>query len=285
MSRRPCPTRRVAAVLLALVSLPALACDSPATTAELQSALVLAHAAYSNLDADAFHTQSDAVRAALPCLVDPISPSLAAEVHRLEGLRGFLDKDPAQATRAFAAARRIEPAYRFPTTMVPENNPVLEDYEAIEVSQLVESPVGPPESGTLTLDGREQLTRVEKLPVVAQYRDQQGGVVFTEYVAPSAALPNYPLAPAPVTKNHRGGKGARIGLAAGAGLAAASSAALFAMSGAAKQDWQDAPLGSPSDVTTLGELRTKTNTLSTAGVVSSALTVGLGAGAALVGRF
>ena len=66
----------------------------------------------------------------LACVSEPVPRNVAAAVHRMTGLRGFVDRDPDRSTKAFAAGRYLEPAYKFPATLVPEGHPVLRDYEA-----------------------------------------------------------------------------------------------------------------------------------------------------------
>src|SRR5688572_7533525 len=90
-------------------------CAERTDTTDLTTAISDAEASFSDLDIDSFKEATDRLRAVLPCLDDPLTRHLSAEVHRFLGIRAFGDRDP-DAELYFAAARAIEPDYQFPTT-------------------------------------------------------------------------------------------------------------------------------------------------------------------------
>src|SRR5688500_15029340 len=108
---------------LLLAPLAAAQCDGPTSTADLEAALLDARRSLERLDGTAFGAATDRIDAVLPCLGEPMSRHLAAEVHRTKGIRAVTERSP-DASRYFAAARTIEPAYKFPSTLIPEGNPV-----------------------------------------------------------------------------------------------------------------------------------------------------------------
>src|SRR5688572_19383475 len=104
-----------------LASLASAACEAPTSTADLEAALLEARRSLERLDTTAFVTATDRVDAVVPCLGEPMTPHLAAEVHRTKGIRAVTERNP-DASRYFAAARSLEPAYKFPSTLIPEGN-------------------------------------------------------------------------------------------------------------------------------------------------------------------
>jgi hypothetical protein len=259
------------------------ACPNPRSTADLMSALDEAKAAYGDLDVDGFRAAIDRARADLPCVTDEVTPHLAAELHRHEGLLAFFDRQPDRSTTAFAAARRIEPDYRFPESLVPAGNPVLDDYGALDPDGGKVERVPEPASGRLALDGRTSTGRSRSFPTVAQLFDDGGQVTLTAYLWPTDPLPSYapkPEAPPPVAE---GGwrpdrRDRRFLLGAGASLAA--SAALYAGALAVHARYDD----DATPIDRLDRLRAANNGLVLASGVSLAVGVSLGT-AAFVAEF
>ncbi len=185
---------RVALTAIALASPSAWAdCLVEVTTSDVYGHIERAQAAFTNLELDAFKRASDQAVDGMPCLDEPVQRHLSAEVHRLVGLQGAVDRDATRTTQAFAAARSLEPEYRFPVEMVPEGSPVLDDYVAIDVSNGTYDELLKPASGHLQIDGRPGRLRPNAWPAVVQYFDAGGDVVWTKYVWPKSSLPSYPL--------------------------------------------------------------------------------------------
>ncbi len=210
-------------------------CGTPVTTSELVGMLEKAEWAYGEADLAGFSAASGELRGELACLSEEVPRNIAARVHRAIGLRGFVDRDPDVSTRAFAAARVIEPAYAFPTSMVPEGNPVLADYNAIPTDAGEYRDVLAPADGTLVFDGRPGLSRPASWPTLMQFVSSDGEVTETLYLWPDQALPVYEIAPqqptGPDTSQEPELRQKRVSvplLAAAGGVALASGALLLA---------------------------------------------------------
>lgn len=187
-----------ALLLVQLLALPALAQDAPCPdgqvgTVELTRALGTAEAYFSSLNVDGFKRATDEARALVPCLDEPVPRTLAAELHRFQGIRAFVDRDLAAAQRSFTSARSIEPDYSFPTYLVPEGNPLLAQYAAADPTDPATRKVGKPRKGRLQFDGEPSLDRPTERPTVAQHLDERGRVVSTAYLAPGDTLFAYEI--------------------------------------------------------------------------------------------
>lgn len=281
-------------LLLPLLSAAARAeCAATTSSADLVSALDQAKAAYGNLDVDGFRAAMAHARTVLPCLSDEVTTHLAAEMHRFEGLHAFVDRMPEKATTAFAAARAVEPNYRFPSTLVPAGNPVLEQYGAIDPDSGRVERVPEPLDGRLTFDGRPSTVRSKSFPTVVQLLDGDGTTRTTAYLWPTDPVPPYTPKPATAQVAEGGGNGGGgsvtdalnsgpdrnflVGAGVSAGVAAALYAGAFVVHG--KYQREDTPIDS------LDGLRTANNGLVLASGTGAAVAVGLGTMAFVVGRF
>lgn len=114
-------------MLLAVALLPSLvaaACPEPVAAAALADAVAGAELAFVRLDGADFRVRVDAAEAALACLAEPLTPEVAARVHRLFGLSAFVERDAVGARRAFASARRADPTLPSPGAGLPDGHPV-----------------------------------------------------------------------------------------------------------------------------------------------------------------
>jgi len=183
---------RVALVLLVL-ALPGLAqaaCKKPVSAAELKTTLKAAEGAFARVDIDAFNEQMTRARQQVVCLSEEISPSLAAELHRMEGLAAFASSARDKAAAAFAAARRIEPDSKLSTDVVPEGNPIHDFYTAKD-PMCEEEQIPPAKGGKLRVNGEAQRRLPTELPAVVQVIDPRGGDDITQYHWPGDEL-TYP---------------------------------------------------------------------------------------------
>lgn len=283
-----------------LLPAPALAadCPRPTTTADLVAALDRAKDRYSDLDVDGFQASMVEARAVVPCLREEMTRHLSAELHRFEGLMAFVDRDPSHSTIAFAAARALEPNYRFPESVVPAGNPVLTDYDAIDPDSVDIKKVAEPMSGRISFDGRPSVDRPETFPTVVQLVDESGAIKTTGYLWPGDPLPKYVPKPASaqVSSNGNGGGGDNTGggsvigvvrrgpdkkFLIGAGVAGAVAGALYGGAFVVHSKYMD----EQTPIDKLNGLRTTNNSLVLASGVSVAAAVGLGTSAFLVARF
>ncbi|MFZ5477531.1 MAG: hypothetical protein ACOZNI_12215 [Myxococcota bacterium] len=231
---------------------PALAaeCEAGVSVGQLESQLLAAEVAYARLDLPAFRDAVATAGDGLKCLAEPVMPTTAARYHRVKGLAAFVARDHGEASRAFAAARMLEPAYRFPDTMVPPNNPLWEHYGLIAIDGGRFTKVPAPGTGRVTFDGLPTRMRSEDWPTIFQLQDGSGAVTDTRWLQPGQPIPRYPVGAEPPAEERpsRGASGnTRARLLVGAGAGAAMSGALFGMSalsraefdGGGSERWRD----------------------------------------------
>jgi len=278
---------------LATLASPAAAqdCAESTTTADLASLLERAQASYGDLDVDGFNASMDEARTVLPCLKDGVTRHQAAELHRFEGLKGFLDGNPAQSTIAFAAARTIEPEYEFPETLVPAGNPVRDDYTAIDTAVGKTDELPPRAAGWIQIDGRQGLARSTAFPALIQLFDDGGSVESTDYLGPKDAMPEYEVmvAPEPSPADPKPMPGpssatrskAKVPLLVGAGAGLAASAAIYGGALAS----HSAYYGDNATLDNIDGLQKQTNTLVIASGATAAVSVGVGVTALFVARW
>lgn len=248
-------------------------CEGLTTTIEIQARLAEAESALAALDAQAFRSHVDGTGLLLPCLGEPISPRLAANLHRLVGIRAFGGRDPL-AERAFAAARHIEPNYQFSLSLIPDGNPVRDAYEQVALDKRSTLPIDPPSSGQILVDGSASDQRPLSWPAVVQWVDDDQTVQFSDYFLPGQSLPDYPR----WEPQQERGK-APVGLLATSVGLGVVSAGLYGVALAEQARYKDT-VNDPLPTDQLDGLRRSTNGL----VLASALgaTAALGTGVAVV---
>src|SRR5262245_61541731 len=111
--------------------------------ARITEALDDAERSLAELDPDSFETSMERIRSALGCVDVPLTPALAARVHRAVGMRAFAARGPI-AAGAFAAARRITPGELPSPELFPPGSPVSEAWSAVSVDALRTRPLPPP---------------------------------------------------------------------------------------------------------------------------------------------
>lgn len=260
-------------------------CPNRVSTTELDGLLGEARRSLERLDTALFAETTDALDAALPCLGEPLTRHLAAEVHRTRGIREVSERNP-DAARTFAAARTIEPAYKFPSTLIPEGNPVRVEYASFNLRDGRFAPLPPASEGTLTLDGMSNNYRPIDWPTVAQYLGPDGAVEWTIYVGPGTSLPPYPAAaavvettvnplligPTSTTPLETKKVDARVPLGVAAGTSLVLTGVLTALAGSAAAQFDD-PL---TPDTELDAARSRANAFTIASGFTGAATVGFG---------
>ncbi len=261
----------------------AAACE-PITASAFVATLTEAESAFAALDIEGFLAQSEAAREQLPCLVDIAPPGLAAQIHRVEGLRAFGERS-VDAVRYFAAARSIEPAYTFPVDVAPAGSPLLDDYFALNMESHQREPVPAASDGAVSFDGAAQSLRPTAWPTLFQWVDAGGVVRVTAYVRVGDVLPVYPALVPPVVSSSTGSNPPPTSstvtrvrpawpLAVGAGAAALGAAGLYAGAAGSRAAWSDPATPDAR----LDPLKHRTNALVVASGVSAVAAVGLGVG-------
>jgi hypothetical protein len=199
---------------------------------------------------------------------------LVARIHRLQGLRYFVLREPEKAITAFGAARSIEPSYRFPESLVPAGNPVLADYGAIDVTAERPTAVVSPATGHIQFDGRPGTSRPSLFPTIFQRFDDQGVVVDSKYLWPADALPTYDVAKSGAAAIVEPGTAPRRGAAwpwfAGAGAAALASGLMYGLAVEAAGTYRDPRTGYDD----LDGLRREANGLSIGAIAAGGVAVG-----------
>lgn len=279
---------------LALGTLDARAseCQAAVSTSALQSSLQEAMWALEHLESARFVDATDAIQAAIPCLSEPLSRHQAAEVHRALGVRAVGDRDPAAAAR-FAAARSIEPAYTFPSALIPQGHPVRLQYSAMDLATGDVDVVEAPASGVLRFDGRQGRHRPADWPTLVQLLADDGHVRWTAYVMPEQPLPPYavaaevtpdvaqvqPVAPVdPLLELPEPRANARAPLLVASASGLVVSGVLYGLAGVAQARYRDP--ATPD--TELQDIRQRTNSLVIASGFLGGASLGVGAAGLLV---
>ncbi len=260
-------------------------CDATTTNEDVAVPLEAALGAYEDLDIATFEASAAQAETAVACLGESISRGNAAEFHRVRALAAFLEAQETVCMKRFAAARSIEPQYRFPTTVVPDGNPVLSLYDAVDPKKGASVTLPFPKEGTVRLDGSTGLKWNRELPIVYQRIDANGLIIETRILAPNAPVPDYPSTTrSPEVQKKR--RGARTALTiAGVGSLVAAGG-LYGIALGTKGAFNSEAENSPPDEARLNSLYRTNHGL----VITSAglATVGVGLTAtsfALTGSF
>ncbi len=273
-----------AAVILLLATLAHAAC--PASPGTIEAALDGAQVAFRMMDRAGFQGATDTVREGLECLGERMSPTLAARVHRVNGLREFFAGNDAGARLAFGAARAIDPAYEFPESIVPAGQPVRALYaEAINVPSVTVAAPRPVE-GQVEFDGTPSPNRPSERPTLAVLVRSDRSVAASAYLWPGdplfpyAAASTASVATAP-TSGARKGPNWPLAIAAGASGLLAGGALLAA-------NLSDADFNAMAVGSSEAELRAaqaQTNGLQVAAAGLGVVGLGLGVGAVVAGSW
>ncbi len=280
--------------MIALLLHAALAaeCPEPSEARDVREALDGAYRELEQLDIGAFKAATNHLDEVLPCLTEALPPPVIAEVHRTKGIRAFGERDAEGAGRMFAAARTIEPGYRFPYNLIPDGNPIREAYLSVDIGNAPSESLAKPGVGDLRIDGYSTLKRPTAWPTLVQYLRADGTVDFTAYLTPDEPVPDYPLTvatptpkpvpdtpvpmpspvpePVPDTPTPTRAK-AKVPLLVAAGLTAVGAGVAYGMAGAGHGQFNDP--STPDNQ--LDDLRGRTNTLVIVGGFGGAASVGL----------
>lgn len=137
-----------------------------------------------------------------------LSPSDTAAVHRALALAALLSEAPRSIDTArlhFAASRKVEPDWRFPAALVPDD-PSYKEWDhlsAVPTSMTKQAPIPAPETGRLYFegepavaggqqDGHKLVLRETAFPTLVQHVDDEGRVQHTRMMAPGQYIDGYP---------------------------------------------------------------------------------------------
>lgn len=267
-------------VLLALASAHA-AC--PSTPSAVEAQLDSAQVAFKLMDRTAFTAATDEARANLECLSEPVSPALAARVHRVAGLREFFAGNDAAALLAFGAARAIDGAYEFPESIVPAAHPVRALYAAATSVSTATVGTALPADGALQFDGTPSAFRPSERPTLALHVRADHSVAASAYLWPGDPLFPYAVATTSMnsvaTKTVKPGRGPNLPMAIAAGVSGLAAGGAFLLARQSHEAfWDEATPESE-----LEGLMIQTDTFQTTAVVLGVAGLGLGVGAVVTG--
>ena len=259
-----------------------MACEVVRNSDDIGADVVLAIAAFGRADLDAFNQATSDLDTALPCMGETIDAPMAASVHRVEGIRAFVDKDDAKLIAAFGAARAMEPAWEFPSSLVKPGHPLRERYDAALPTEIPIESVPYVAGGYLTIDGQQSWERHTSLATLVQRFDGEGKVLETRYVWPAEPWLTYDVGrPASQRVEWSPQRKRLFASSLGTGLVAAGMYGLA-------YTWADKYRSSNGDVDSNvphanGDAwRTRTNTLVMASAATGALAIGLGGASVVV---
>lgn len=257
-------------------------CRTPATPADLDAALDAAETAFGELRIPDFLEVTERLQAdLLPCQDAALTPERAARVHRVVGLAAFGARD-VYAVQAFAAARSLDPAYTFPSSLVPEVSPIRDDFHAMSLDAARTQTLPAPVEGTLVFDGTPSTERPLSWGTIVQHVGEAGSPLQTAYLRPDDPMFEYRAIAAELPDT--GARSSRLfgdappALVGGALGAALLGAGLYTGAGLSHAQWSNADTSDPD---ALGGMRTRTNALTVGAGVAGVAAVGLGVGVGL----
>lgn len=238
--------------------------DCPLDLAGLQTYLDSAEQAFRDHDVETFQKVAEAVSLDLPCLSEPVTPGLAARVHRLQGLVRFINDQNEGATQCFAACRSAGGDELTLQGLLPSAHTAHELFERMSPETIERESVPAPRTGALSFDGTLCNERPRSVPTVMQVFDDNGVVLVTGVLQTTD-----PLLPYEPVRTRKKGPNVKL-LATAGGLAAASGAMWGAASmSRARFMSEDGTQGYlKSD---LEAHQSRTNTLATASLVTAGL--------------
>jgi hypothetical protein len=239
-------------------------CDGTVATETVERDALAAQAAFGALDPPVFQQSYDAVVAGVPCVREPLSPGVVAQVHVLGGLRAFLDSDEVATAASFQAAQAADPELEL-GPWLPDAHPVRLDWRFAE--RLEQDPaVDLDPKASVLVDGMASHLLVLGRPAVLQHLED--GVVTETLWWQGGPLPEWaPIADPVLTPQGR----RRLILSSGALAAAGASATFTALSYNAHAEFTSGD----ADYDDLDDLADRANRTGAAAVATGALSVGL----------
>ena len=128
----------------------------------------------------------------LPCIVQVITPELAARYHLLSGIKFWIFRDETTAKLYFAAAKHADSSISIPTKVFPTEHQLHTTLE--ETPELAETSATPPQDHIIYFDGEASWERPQYRPSIVQYssKDDTNAIVLTQLLMPNSSLPPHP---------------------------------------------------------------------------------------------
>jgi hypothetical protein len=247
-------------------------CPEPTHLDDFSAAARAGERAFAAMDLLALgHAREEALQT-LPCLVDQVTPLVAADFHRMMAMAAFTSGDEKRVLEEFHAARRLEPGYLVPEEVAPAGHPLADLYMKAEKNVLIDrklDPVIPPVGGFVLVDGVDTSWRLEGLSALLQAHDARGALVQTRYVLSTDPTPAWGPLPLEVEARRR----RRIALGASAGAAVLLAGGLYTGAVVQEQRFQSSVV--PDQDGELRSMQTKANSMLWASVGAGGLGVAL----------
>jgi hypothetical protein len=261
------------------------ACPEDISAQRFQAQLELAEGRFLAMDGAVFSVAMDEASFMVPCLTELVTPALASQYHRLQGLNLFMSRNEERAKAAFAAARAANPQAELPLELVPEGHAIRELWATADPSG-PSVRIGAPVTGYLSFDGETGDRRPQTRPTLLQVVSGEHTPTASVWLEPGDPLPAYESIPLPVARDQQDQRFSlpRVPLLAGSGAAALLGGVLYGVAATRAARFEGPK---PADMT-LDDLRGSqraTNTMVVGSVVAggvSALTLGA---AVVVGRW
>lgn len=173
------------------VTFPPPACEGAVSVDSVVGRAREAQQAFEDLEVERFVDGLEAVAKDLPCADRVVSAEAAAVIHRLEGVRLFIQGSSVASVRSFQEAQTLDPAFEPSEASVPAGSS-LDRYwrRAGEAASPPWLPMNVPPELTLWVDGLETRRRPATLPSIVQVTAPNGKVVWTRFVPATVPLPS-----------------------------------------------------------------------------------------------
>lgn len=171
------------------------ACETPTTVREVAVTLNKAIDAFFDLESDRLKAASVELRRDVECLGEPVQQRQAADVHRVEALVSFLDRDAAATLAHLRAAILIEPDYDF-RELVPADHPLAKLHrQALADLSAGARPIEMGPERTAFWDGYVPGVFDLGWTGLLQLSDTRGNVLQNDWIEPGEPLPKPPAPP------------------------------------------------------------------------------------------
>jgi hypothetical protein len=262
----------VFAGLGALLSPVAVAGDCPSsnTPQQIGERLKTAQHAFGELDIDSFSFAMEEVSLMLPCLGAVPEPGLAAQVHRMVGVKLYADGRVGPARSSLLAGKALQPDYVFPDDLFPEGYALLDEWQELSATQTAVKRAPVPRGATVYFDGAQTRDRPIDRATLFQRMDAEGVMRNSVYLQPTDVLPSYAAIPRQRNRILMATAAAGVGAAVSYGLAMTARNAFFEEGG--KRGRKD-----------LNDLRTQANRGFVSAGVFSTLAISGGIVAVVIG--
>jgi hypothetical protein len=169
--------------LLALLLIAPSQAACPARAGDLFALAASAVSAYEHLDVARFQALAAEVRTSVPCLVEPVSPEAAAEVHLVFALEAWTRREEERVDEALRALLALQPGYEPSVILAPQGSGLAGAFERARGEG--SGAASPVPGRVLTVDGRPDAGLPRARAALVQYTDS-AGALQSRYAWPGA---------------------------------------------------------------------------------------------------